>query len=191
VLPTDANRLADPIAAVAQLPRVWTRGAAAFAVIVREADASKRAELAAKLAPVCRVRHILLLIANDPALASRVRADGVHFSEAAIARRAIGAGAIRSVRKSGVVTAAAHSYPALLRANHRGVDAALLSPVFPTLSHPGARPIGALRFAAFVHGLRRRGGGIGVMALGGVTARNAERLVRAGATGLATIGALK
>jgi thiamine-phosphate pyrophosphorylase len=169
---------------------MWTRGAAALAVIVRESDAKKRAELAVRLAPVCRARHVSLLIANDPALAARVRADGVHLSEAAVARRAIGAGAIGSFRKGAFVTAAAHSYPALLRARRRGVDAALLSPVFATLSHPGARPIGGLRFAALVHTLRRRGGGMGVIALGGVTASNAARLVRAGATGLAAIGAL-
>jgi thiamine-phosphate pyrophosphorylase len=162
----------------------------AFAVIVRDSDAGKRAALAAKLAPVCRARHILLLIANDPALASRVRADGVHLSEAALARRAVGAGAMRPRRSRGLVTAAAHSFPALLRADRRGVDAVLLSPVFPTLSHPGARTIGALRFAALVHALRCHGGSAQVMALGGVNAKNAARLVRAGAAGLAAIGAL-
>jgi thiamine-phosphate pyrophosphorylase len=130
-------------------------------------------------------------------MASCVGADGVHFSEAAIRRHPLPLGATGGAtgratrgRRRIIVTAAAHSFPALIRAARRGADAALLSPVFPTRSHPGAPALGAVRFAALVHGLRRRGISMRVIALGGVTGTNAARLVHAGASGLAAIGAL-
>jgi thiamine-phosphate pyrophosphorylase len=60
----------------------------------------------------------------------------------------------------------------------------ILSPVFPTRSHPGAPALGPLRWAA----LARRAAGP-VVALGGVDGARARRLPRRTA-GLAAIDAL-
>ena len=70
-----------------------------------------------------------------------------------------------------------------MRAALAGVDAVLLSPVFPTKSHPGAAPIGPLRFAAWV-----RECPLPVYALGGVSLQSARRLASSGAAGFAGIG---
>ena len=83
------------------------------------------------------------------------------------------------------VTVAAHSLPALIRARAAGADAALLSPVFPTESHPGAPTLGAHRFARLA-----RAAGLPVYALGGVNVENAARLRGSGAFGIAAIAAL-
>jgi thiamine-phosphate pyrophosphorylase len=77
-------------------------------------------------------------------------------------------------------TAPAHSPPDLRRA----VDAVLLSPVFPTRSHPGAPALGPVRF-----GLWLRAASVSVIALGGMDAPRLRRLRGQGAHGYAAIDA--
>ncbi len=176
VLMTDGTRLPDPLPALAALPP-------GSAVILRHYGDPGRADLARRLATVCRQRRILLLIGDDARLAAAVGADGVHLREA-VARRE--PSAWRRWRRPGwIVTAAAHSPAALFRAARAGADAALLAPVFPTASHPDAPALGILRFAAW-----RRASPIPVYALGGVSAAAVRRLTAAGAAGLAGISGL-
>ena len=109
-------------------------------------------------------------------LARALGADGVHLPEAKIGSAA----AIRA--KTGlIVTAAAHSLRPLLKAG--AADALILSPVFPTQSHPGAASLRPVRAS-----LMARQAPLPVYALGGITADKAARL--AGFCGLAAIGAL-
>lgn len=174
LLVTDARRLPDPLPAAARLPP----GAG---VILRHYRHPGRAALARDLASLCRARGLWLLIAGDGRLAAEAGADGLHLPEALVGR----AIAWRRRRPGWLITAAAHSRPALVRAARAGVDAALLSPVFATASHPGARPLGPLRFAALVRATR-----LPVYALGGVDAGTARRLKESGAVGLAAVGGL-
>jgi thiamine-phosphate pyrophosphorylase len=166
---TDERRCPDPVRIAGSLPR----GAA---IIFRHYDAPDRAGLALRLAQVCRARGLMLLIAGDPGLARQVRAQGVHWPEG-LMRRA-------RRRHSGIVTVAAHSEAALIRARSIGADAALLSPVFPTRSGAEKKPLGLMRFAALVHRAR-----LPVYALGGVSAVTARRLAGSGAAGLAAVDA--
>ncbi len=174
---TDQDRLpelSNILAAIRALPP----GAG---VILRHKDATARARLAGVVAPLCRARRLCLLIAGDGPLAARVGAAGVHFSEAKVneARR------WRRGHPRWLVTVAAHSATALLRAARVGAHAALLSPVFPTASHPATRPLGPHRFARLA--LRSR---LPVYALGGVTADLAPRLKHSGAVGIAGISGI-
>ncbi|MBD0272951.1 MAG: thiamine phosphate synthase, partial [Acetobacteraceae bacterium] len=89
-------------------------------------------------------------------------------------------------RPGPLLTAAAHGRAGLARGRRLDADAVLLSPVFPTASHPGAPALGPWRWAA----LARRAGRRPVVALGGLDALTARRLPRALAAGLASIGAL-
>ncbi len=66
-----------------------------------------------------------------------------------------------------------------------GVDLILLSPVFPTTSHPGRPALGVRRLAALC-----RGTAVPVLALGGVTPATLSRVRAARAAGVAGIGAL-
>ncbi len=176
ILVTDAERLPDPLAAVAALPK-------GSAVILRhyELGPAARRALAGRLARLCRARGVRLVIAGDAGIARAVGADGVHLSEALLRGRVARIG--RGRRPGWLVTAAAHTFPALLLAARRGADAVLLSPVFPTASHPGALALGPIRFAA----LARRSP-IPVYALGGIDAGNARRLLGTGAVGIAGLG---
>src|SRR2546430_574351 len=74
-LMTDAKRLPDPLPAVRRLPR----GAG---VIVRHTDAKARRRLGAQIERICRQRGLVCLIAGDWRLASALRVDGLHLSEA-------------------------------------------------------------------------------------------------------------
>jgi len=177
VLMTDEARHPDPGPAIAGL-------AAGSAVIFRHYGAANRRGLAEKLARQCRSRHLLFLVAGDPRLALAVNADGLHIPE----RLVLGPGNWRLWRRPGwLVTAAAHSPAALARAARAGVDAALLSPVFATRSHPGAPTIGPLRFAAWA-----RRAAVPVYALGGLSAVRPglgwRRIRASGAAGWASVG---
>ncbi|HEX7774936.1 MAG TPA: thiamine phosphate synthase, partial [Parvibaculum sp.] len=93
-------------------------------------------------------------------------------------------------RRTGLVmTAAAHSEAAIFRAARARIDAVLISPVFPTASHPGAPALGVVRFARLAHLARRLG--LRVYALGGITGpASLRRLTGSGADGVAGVGFL-
>lgn len=172
VLMTDDERLPDPMAAARALPR-------GSMVILRARQSSHRAKLAAELRVVARARGLVLLIANDTALAERIGAAGIHLSES----QARGAVHWRSLRPRWLITAAAHSMRAGAQALRSGANAVMLSPVFPTRSHPGRLALGAARARLMAHQLRRP-----VYALGGIDGRNSNQL--SGFAGLAAIGVL-
>lgn len=122
-----------------------------------------RGEQRARLLDTLRALPLLLLVADDPALAAQ--ADGLHLPE----RRAREAGRWRRRRPDWIITASAHSLRALMTLRH--VDAVFLSPVFPTRSHPGAAALTPIRAGLIAaHAMTP------VYALGGVTARTAPRL---------------
>jgi thiamine-phosphate pyrophosphorylase len=66
-----------------------------------------------------------------------------------------------------------------------GVDAVLVSPIFPTASHPGAPALGQRRLAGWT-----RIAGISIYALGGVNAETLRRLKGIDLAGVAAIGGL-
>jgi thiamine-phosphate pyrophosphorylase len=172
VLMTDDERLPDPMAAARALPR-------GSMVVVRARQASHRAKLAIELRVVARARGLVMLIANDAALAGRIRAGGIHLSES----QARMAAHWRSLRPNWLITAAAHSMPAAARALSHGANAVMLSPVFPTQSHPDRGALGAVRARLIARQMPRP-----VYALGGIDALSSGQL--SGFAGLAAIGAL-
>lgn len=153
-MPTDLGRVPDPAAAAARLPE----GAA---VILRDRDHPERRAWAERLRRATAERGQMLLIANDPALARDVDADGLHLAEREVGR----------VRPWRFTTAAAHSLAAIRRAEGNGADAVLLSPVFPTASHPGGAVLGLHRARAIASAAR-----LPVYAMGGIDWRNAALL---------------
>lgn len=174
ILMTDTERLPDPVPAVGML-------APGSAVILRHYDAPGRRELARRLLEAARARGVLVLIGADAQLAVALGADGLHLPEKMV-RHGVSAEARQHCR---LITAAAHSPQALFAAARAGADAALLGPVFDTASHPGARTLGALKFALWC-----RNAPLPVYAVGGVDETNARRLLISDAVGIAGISAL-
>ena len=168
---TDPIRTPDPAAVAARLPR----GAG---VIFRAFGAADAVHAAQRLARIAAARGLVLLVGADEALAVAAGAHGLHLPERMIAR----APRLRARRPAWIVTAAAHGPAALALAARNGIDAALVSAVFPSRSPSAGAPIGPVRLA----GLARRAG-LPVIALGGVDAKTAPRLIGTGAAGLAAV----
>lgn len=79
----------------------------------------------------------------------------------------------------------AHSICEGIAARRAGAEAILVSPVHPTRTHPGARPLGVLRAARIARAV-----GLPAIALGGMTAVRFKRLERLGFVGWAAIDGL-
>ncbi|HEX6771770.1 MAG TPA: thiamine phosphate synthase [Acidobacteriaceae bacterium] len=113
---------------------------------------------------------------------------------AAEAARAVGAAGIHlpgrwhaeeigRARILGIVSVGCHSVAEVSVAKVAGADIALLSPIFPTASHPNARPLGVEALTQ----ARKAAGKMPVFALGGVNRENAGSCLAAGASGVAGI----
>ncbi|WP_342662338.1 thiamine phosphate synthase [Elioraea tepidiphila] len=171
ILMTDPARGGDPLAAAAALPR-------GCVVILRHDSVPGRADLAKRLARLCRARGLRLSIARDARLALRL-GTGLHLADG------MEPPVLWRLHRRGLLTVAAHGPAALARARRMNADLALLSPLFPTASHPGARALGTVRFARFSRAAR-----LPVAALGGITALRVTAAARAGAAAIAAVGAL-
>lgn len=146
-------------------------------MIYRHFGAANRLTVGASLARACRLRGLIFLVSADPTLASAIGADGVHWPEARLR-------GVRKRRPHFIETASAHTRAGIARAHALGLDAAILSTVFPSRSPSASRAIGPLRFRLIAHNAP-----LPVYALGGVNERNAAHAM-AHAAGWAAIDAV-
>jgi thiamine-phosphate pyrophosphorylase len=183
ILMTD-ERMGDRLwAALARLPR----GAGVIFRHYRTPPIERRV-LYERVRRVARARGLWLILAGSPAQAIGWRADGAHGTS--LHRRAA-----RPLLRSAPV----HDAIERVAARRQGAQLVLISPVFPTRSHEGARGLGVVRFGL----LARNAGPLGRkgvakppgwepqkrLALGGVTPARYKRLQRLGADGWAAIDA--
>lgn len=127
---TDEKRTPDPAEGLAQLPQ-------GTGIVFRHYQDPERHTKAKITAQKAASLGMPLLVAEDLALARAIGATGLHLPERAIAR----AQDVRSAWPEALITAAVHSRNALM-ALPDSVDAALLSPIFPTKSHKDATALG-------------------------------------------------
>ncbi|MEO7739466.1 MAG: thiamine phosphate synthase [Novosphingobium sp.] len=125
----------------------------------------------AKLKRLARSRGHTMALSASPAEARHWGADAVYGPPRQLAR---GAARFRLVT--------AHNLRELAQAMRARADAVLLSPVFPTRSHPGQGTLGPVRFRLLAARAR-----VPVIALGGMNARRARQL---GATRWAAVDGL-
>ncbi len=83
------------------------------------------------------------------------------------------------------ISRSVHNVEAAVRAERDGADMLVLGTVFPSPSHPGGPSIGVEGVRAVCDAVR-----IPVIGIGGITAENAADVMRAGASGVAVIGAI-
>lgn len=155
---TDPDRTPEPDDIVSGLPLGW-------GVIYRHFGAADKDETAFELAELCRRRGLVLMIGADPDLARDAGADGVHWPNRRADETRRWAGQFR------LQTASAHGRRELARLAGLPVDAALVSPVFPSASPSAGPAMGPLR-------LRRLAAlaDLPVYGLGGVNPDNAHRI---------------
>ncbi len=166
------------------LPRIWLMtderlGDALFAAIQAlprgsgivfrhyATPAVQRRQLFDQVRRLARTRRLMVILAGPPHQAQAWRADGSHG------------------RHRGAMTAPVHTLAELNAAQKAGAKLLFLSPVFATRSHPGAAPLGRLRFAVLCQKAQ-----IPVIALGGMTAARFRQIKSLGAYGWAAIDGL-
>jgi thiamine-phosphate pyrophosphorylase len=134
-------------------------------------DPAPRRALFERVKRIARRRGLTLLLAGRPSQARIWGADGAHgrFSR-------IGAGTM-------ILSAPVHDTAELRDAHH--ADLIFVSPVFATRSHPGAKGLGIAGFQTLLAQTNKP-----VIALGGMDARRARRLMTSGAHGWAAIDGL-
>lgn len=152
---SDARNDAALAAILARLPR----GSGLVLRHYHLAPDERKARFAA-LKRLCRRHGHAIILSGPPALARRWGADGAYGAPGLLAR---GPAMARLVT--------AHSLAELAQARRARAAAVLLSPVFPTRSHPGGQTLGPLRFR-----LLAARAGVPVIALGGMNTRKARRL---------------
>ena len=111
-----------------------------------------------------------VLVNGDATIAQRAGADGVHLASAQLGQPRPAAG---------LVGASCHDAAELARAQALGADFAVLGPVLPTPSHPGAAGIGWNGLAALLKDCT-----LPVYALGGMKPQDMEAAWRCGAHGI-------
>ena len=113
-----------------------------------------------------------VLVNGDAELAQRAGADGVHLTSAQLRQ-------FDKRPASPLIGASCHDAGELARARELGVDFAVLGPVLPTPTHPGATGMGWDTLADLL-----TDGHLPVYALGGLNAVDLERAWDCGAHGI-------
>ena len=144
-------------------------------VQLREKDLSRDElrELALRVVALAHARGAKVLLNGDVALAQEVGADGVQLTSTQLAE-------LKERPAMDWCAASCHNAEELRRAEALGCDFALLSPVLPTQSHPGAPHLGWDNFAAIA-----AGSSIPVYALGGLKQEDMQTAWQHGAHGIA------
>ena len=157
---------------LASLERALAGGLKLLQVREKTMPADVLARLAARSVELAHAHGARVLVNADVSLAQRVGADGVHLTSAQLGR-------IGRRPALALVGASCHDADELARAQTLGVDLAVMGPVLPTPSHPGAAGIGWDRLAALLQGCA-----LPVYALGGLRAADLETACRCGAHGI-------
>lgn len=165
------------------LPRVW------MLTDERQGDAMWGAIARLPYGAGVVVRHYSLRLPDRMEITRRIRDQGrfVAFAGTEDEARQAGAQAVygADLRRSHLPRLyPVHNRAEIAAAERAGAALLLLSPVFPTRSHPNARTLGPYRFTRLAASTR-----IPVIALGGMTSPRFRRLQKFGAEGWAAIDA--
>lgn len=139
-------------------------------IVFRHYGAANRAALAGRIAELCNRRSLTLAVAGDVELARSLQADLVHNPA--------------ELPPDLPFSRAVHSLEQAEAARADGAALVFVSPVYPTRSHPGRKPLYrplAVRIA--------KAAGVPAIALGGMNSLKAARLQREGFCGWAGIDA--
>ena len=149
----------------------------------REKDPSQvDAEEVGSIRHACRDAGVVFIVNDDPDLARRVEADGVHIGEGDVGINECRA----SLGPDGIVGLSAGSRDEVIAAFGDGADSVGVGPIFATDTKPdGGYPLGLATLSEMVAAATGS-----VVAIGGIGPDNAAQVAQAGADALAVISAV-
>jgi 8-oxo-dGTP diphosphatase len=128
-----------------------------------------------KVVELAHFYGVKVLMNADTELSREIGVDGIHFSSAQLMEAT-------SRPEANLCGASCHNVEELYQAERLGMDFVVLGPVLPTLSHPGATPMGWRKFAAIIRDFP-----LPVYALGGMKLEDLTTSWEHGAHGIAMI----
>ncbi|PLX79279.1 MAG: phosphomethylpyrimidine kinase [Desulfuromonas sp.] len=141
----------------------------------------RQVEAIGRLLPLCRENSALLIVNDDPLLAQRCDADGVHIGQQdgsiEAARAVLGPGKLIGI--------STRTVEQVRQADSAGADYIAVGAMFPTATKQDAELVGPTRLTEVRQVTRRP-----LVAIGGINCRNGGQLIDAGADGLAVISAV-
>ena len=152
------------------------------AILLRSYKIKGRKKIAKQLLKFCKIKKLKLLISEDIKLARDINADGVHFPTYMVKKDIINWSLINKIKikKNLIITTAIHNSKELENAQLFDFDAGLLSPVFPSKSHPNRKSLGIRKFSKLVDK-----SDLPIYALGGINAKNIKSLFQTDIIGYA------
>lgn len=160
-----------------RLDRALQQGLRLIQVRDKDMDDADRLSLARQIVRRAKPYRARVLVNGSVELAHAAGAHGVHLDATHLAQ-------LSERPNVDWIGASCHNQAELARAAKIGVDFALLSPVLPTLTHPGAATLGWETFSKWA-----AGSPIPVYGLGGLTAADVDLATRNGAHGVALLRA--
>ena len=168
--------MAGELGAVAFLDRARAaieRGLALIQVREKDWPEPRQRALVESLLSLAAPHGARVLLNGDAGNARAWGCDGVHWTAATLAAA--------TARPDGLLCAAScHTADELAKAGALGLDFAVLGPVLPTPTHPGAAALGWDGFAALAAATT-----LPVYALGGLAPADVDRAIECGAHGVA------
>jgi len=173
-----SNDLYVVSSSVAELKRAVDDGAAIVQLRDKTGDEETVLEKARELVEYRKVRPFLFILNDDPALAVKVGADGVHVGQdmSTLEARAI-------VGEEMIVGKTTHNLEQGRQAIRDGADYISTGPVYATPTKPGRAPVGLAYVREAAEHLD-----IPAVAIGGIDLSNVDDLLAAGAK---TIGVVR
>jgi thiamine-phosphate pyrophosphorylase len=182
---TDRKKISDFEKIIKNLPKN-------SAIIIREYDLTKieREIFAKKIIDLAKPRTLKILIGKDFALAKKLKADGVHFSD----RDHLPLQFLnkKSAPKKFIFSISCHNLKSVLKSLKLKPDMIFISPIFPTTSHSDAEILGLRNLAKISSKTKKRGYLFGltsapIYALGGINSDNIQSVRKLQISGFGAI----
>ncbi len=165
-------------------------GANAVQLRDKEAKDSELLPVARKLKKLCEKHGATFIINDRVALAKKCGAHGVHVGQEDLKGKSV-ASVRAKLFPHAIVGATVHNVQEALLAFEEGADYLGASPIFATKSKSDAgKPIGILGLKKIIRAFKKRNARIPIIAIGGIDAKNAGEVMKAGANGVAVVSTI-
>jgi thiamine-phosphate pyrophosphorylase len=175
---TDRNKVKDFEKTIKNLPKN-------SAIIIREYDLDEknREIFAKKIASLARSQGLKILVGKDFALAKKIKADGIHFSD--FDKLPLLFLKKKSFPKNFIFSFSCHNLKSILKIKKFSPDIIFISPIFPTSSHAGSKSLGLKNLAKIT--LKTKNPDYFLYALGGINLQNLKAVRKLKISGFGAI----